>query len=552
MKKSFRYGIGVLVASSLLVNSISTMYFVSRTGAQTSGTTTFINPCTNTSTSLTSGMTLAAIQPISVYVSTTDTSTAVNRVIILADGNPIGEAKKTSTYSWNMPWATSLISPGNHLVSARLIYNQTNTCQTGQISVIVPTNTTTMSLAMDVLPTNWSGPTNSGAQINTNVIVNGMSTSPYVIKDYAIYEWDTNIGSLQPSRDTAYFSSGPSAGMGRVRIKAIYGGRDVVREVPIGVQSQTSTTTNTDTTSSGGTTSTGTTSGTTSSTTNNQTTTSTNTTTTTSGSSGETSTATTTAAETEEPKPLTREEKIERATTQLQSQPEVLNCATASLTPARIESLRTQTDRLTASELRIIRGCFAPTKFAVPAVYAPVEPQKTVVKELPSSEKTRINDTTTHVTNSEDGTTRAALRFQGQAEPNTDVLVYVFSEPIVLYAKADDNGNWVYDLVDPLAPGNHEAYAVVEEADGTYKKSSAFSFLIKTAEASAENPNGYSLAVENVASLNPPPSKQGINMYIIGSGVIVFLVLGVGTVIFVRTMKHIPPESSGGASGTGE
>jgi hypothetical protein len=107
----------------------------------------------------------------------------------------------------------------------------------------------------------------------------------------------------------------------------------------------------------------------------------------------------------------------------------------------------------------------------------------------------------------------------------------------------------VYDLVDPLQPGSHEAYAVVETADGTYKRSSAFSFLIQTAQASAENPNGYSLSIQTVASLNPPASKQKLNLYVVGSGVIVVMVLVIGGVMLAKTLRHIPPDDTPDSSG---
>jgi hypothetical protein len=481
-------------------------------------------------TNITSGATLSGITPIQFGVPTATTSLTIDRVIYKLDGKVIGQARRNTanTNYWSMPWPTQLADPGPHQLLAHIYYNQSSQCVTPSIPInIAPSTAGVGTFAIDVQPPTWSGVTNT--TIDMNVIPQSNVGMPSTeINQYAVYQWETNIGSVSPALGAARFSSGSTAGAGRVLVRAYFGGREAIREIPVQVQSQVTSPATTTTASSGGTIATtgtsptpteplpGVSSGSVGSTTTNQTT------------------------------PLTQEQRVQLIARQMDSQPAVLACANQNLTSARIEELKATGRRLSPEEFSRMRGCFSQTSYVIPASYAPAEP--TEVKTLmPEANTARIKDMKTEVISHEEGVAKSVLRFEGQAEPNTDVLLYVFSEPLVLYAKTDGNGNWVYDLVDPMAPGEHEAYAVVEASDGTYKRSSAFSFLIETAQASDENPNGYSLSVQNVGTLNPPASKGRISLYVIGSGFVVLAVLAVGGYIVVRTMKHIPDDDSTGS-----
>ena len=74
----------------------------------------------------------------------------------------------------------------------------------------------------------------------------------------------------------------------------------------------------------------------------------------------------------------------------------------------------------------------------------------------------------------------------GKAEPNTTVLVYIYSYvPMVLSAKTDDYGNFTIDLASSvLADGEHTAYVVLSDETGKVeKKSGPLSFFIREAQA---------------------------------------------------------------------
>lgn len=484
---------------------------------------------TGLTTNITSGAVLSGVTPVNLGMPTVNTSFTINRVIYRLDGRIIGQARQTTTgtNSWSMMWATQLADPGPHSLNAFITYNLTAVCQTAPIGINVSPATVTSVLGLDVNPPSWSGSTNQTVDFmatpNANVPIPQTELAQYVV-----YEWNTNIGTLALTHSAARFNSGGTAGTGRVYVKAMYGGKEAIREMPVQIQSQNEPVGTTPPPS------------TTSTTTTTATTTQNTTSTTPTG---------TTTTESAPVAPLTAEQKIALISTQLTAQPEILSCANLNLTSARMDELRLSGRRLDRQEFERIRGCFSQLNYVVPSPYAPVAPDEIRTDTVKPTQVARINNATTEEPATPDKP--KTLRFQGQAKPDSDVLVYVFSEPLVLYAKADGDGNWVYDLVDPLEPGSHEAYAVVEDADGTYKKSSAFSFLIQTAQASADNPNGYSLSVENVASLNPPASERGLSFYIIASGMIVIFVMGVGGYILNKTFHHIPSDDSSGPKGYG-
>lgn len=513
MKKYFLVALAVFVSGAFVATSV----FKQKSSTAQAQSAPMCP--TNITTNITQGATLTGIAPVNIGFPTSLSSFTINKVVLKLDSTlTLGQARSLSgSNAWTMAWATPLTPAGVHNLHALITFNQTSVCQTLPVSVtILPTSSVVPQFDVLVAPNQWSGPTNTSVDFlatpNTNLPI-----PPNELMQYIAYEWDTNVGTIATTQGGARLNSGGSAGVGRLRLKAMYSGREVLRELPLQVQSQNVPvgTTTTTTTGSG---------------TNNP-----PTTTTTSGTSPTTSTTTT--ASTSPTVPLTPAQKVELIASQLSAQPEILSCANINLTPARIEALRTSGRRLDQLEFEKIKGCFAQLNYVVPVSYAPVAAEDVKTDTVKVSNDARINNAQTSVPKTDKP---KALRFQGQSEPNKDVLLYVFSEPLVLYAKADGDGNWVYDLVDPLQPGKHEAYALVETADGTYKKSNPFSFLIQTAQASADNPNGYSLSVETVASLNPPASKQRINLYMIVSGIIVLIVLTTGGVILTKTLKHIP------------
>lgn len=76
---------------------------------------------------------------------------------------------------------------------------------------------------------------------------------------------------------------------------------------------------------------------------------------------------------------------------------------------------------------------------------------------------------------------RGKTKFSGKAPPNSTVTIYIFSEPIVVTTKTDENGDWVYDFDKPLEGGKHVAYAIVRTSSGKVVRSSVFDFEVLAA-----------------------------------------------------------------------
>ena len=78
------------------------------------------------------------------------------------------------------------------------------------------------------------------------------------------------------------------------------------------------------------------------------------------------------------------------------------------------------------------------------------------------------------------------VKFSGKAPPNTEVYIYIFSEPIVVTTKTDENGDWVYELNQPLTGEKHIAYATVRSDEGTTVRSQVFDFTVQAAPGNSE------------------------------------------------------------------
>ncbi|MBU4347269.1 hypothetical protein KKF23_01775 [Patescibacteria group bacterium] len=87
--------------------------------------------------------------------------------------------------------------------------------------------------------------------------------------------------------------------------------------------------------------------------------------------------------------------------------------------------------------------------------------------------------------NDEQGQASEGYVFDGQAEPNSVITVYVYSDlPLVATVKVDEYGNWQYELGSSLNEGEHEIYVAVNDNTGkVLLKSKPLNFFIKEAKA---------------------------------------------------------------------
>jgi hypothetical protein len=103
-----------------------------------------------------------------------------------------------------------------------------------------------------------------------------------------------------------------------------------------------------------------------------------------------------------------------------------------------------------------------------------------VIESIKNIEVTAVEQGTTKTTQKD------AIVFSGKAKPNSIIYLYIFSDPIVVSVKADENGNWQYILDRPLDTGKHESYVLIEDPETKeVMRTEAKSFFISKARATS-------------------------------------------------------------------
>jgi len=72
---------------------------------------------------------------------------------------------------------------------------------------------------------------------------------------------------------------------------------------------------------------------------------------------------------------------------------------------------------------------------------------------------------------------------KGTALPNSFITIYIYSTPIIVTVKADNNGEWQYTLDEEIENGQHKIYTATVNNTGKIMAKSADSIFTKTAEA---------------------------------------------------------------------
>lgn len=388
-------------------------------------------------------------------------------------------------------------------------------CETPPLSFNVnnpPATVSTAPKSLEVFSSlsSWTGPTNVLFDVVLQaVLVSGGNRSD--VSQQAAYDWSVSRGVLTPKGNRATINSGPSAGEGAVKVRVRYGEQEKELVIPMKVQSASQPTT-----------------------------------------------YPVVAADESEPnkpesapapaeRPATIEEAQEEGLFQTalsrkgQGDAELDRCLSHALGEAVYHSRLKQQPRLGFNELEKSEQCFIRRSSVVPANLAPVEPSK--VRSLPVKKEVKLEKFQKISKNGKD-----AIEISGRAKPNQTVLVYVFSEPLVLVAKADNEGRWTYVLEDPMEPGDHESFVTVEGdgADQPIVRSAGFGFAIAAAPKTKLNPLGLGFSVET-----NDKSKLFYSAYVAAAVAVVAVALFL-TLWYVR---HRHPDTKtvpvGGAAGAG-
>lgn len=119
-------------------------------------------------------------------------------------------------------------------------------------------------------------------------------------------------------------------------------------------------------------------------------------------------------------------------------------------------------------------------------------------------------------------TEKKEIVFKGQALPNSYSTLYIYSTPIIVTIKTDNNGEWQYKMDKELEDGNHTVYiATVNNTGNIIAKSTPYTF-VKTAEAISLQ-NLVPAEVVETEKVNEPRFLQTKNIFIIIAGLLVFV-----------------------------
>ena len=429
---------------------------------------------------------VGGLSNVTLTIPTGNTQT-IARVIFRASGKPIGRAQPGSGgTNWYMQWVTSLSNQGITHMDAEVYYTSATTPCTVNGYDINISNPTQTNLTATISPTNWEGPMSFSFPVNVSP---SAQPSTIDITPFAIYSWTTTIGNINPSGRTAQFSSGQTVGNGVVSAKVVYGGKEFIAKLNVNVKSSDSPRPAPSNTSTGET----------------------------SESGSET------------------EENSTTQTPNLQNNPTAQNCIIAAIGKTRYDAINNGSVRPTLEEINKFNSCFANSNYILPSNFAPVAP--TAIKELPKNTEIIINNP-----KNETKEDKEVLTLSGTAKPNSLVIIYVFSDPLVLTTTANESGEWTYVLEDPIEPGSHEIYSVVDRGDGVYERSDPFAFVIETAEAAESNPAGLSLRLADDPT--PSQSKRSLILYAASTLVILMLVI-TGLILIIKRRSHdIKPQES--------
>lgn len=472
------------IVFAILLALISAVFVtaLSRTDALTSPNS---NTCTSSIylTQPYEGQTISGQTIFEVYVPNTLNA---QQVVFLLNDNVVGGGTKFDQ-NWRLPFDTVSYPNGSYNLTAEVSFDTTTyTCSTLGRNVIIDNGQNTPSLntfTIEAVPNiaGWTGPTNVTIGFKVRVYSVSGSNRKEVTTTSA-YNWQTNIGTLSPAGSEANFFSGPRTGDGQIKVDIAYSGKTQTIIFPIHVKPASDTTIYPNST---------------------------------------------TATATAEPKStsiISSPEQTLNPEMIQQGDIELKTCLKKTL--ASNENIQDQTEtRLKFSEIDRADECFARRKFIIPSNLAPIAPDK--VRQI-KEDKSRL---AINKISSEINSSNQAIILSGKAHPNKTVIIYIFSEPLVLAAKTDDQGRWSYTLEDPLEPGNHEAYVTVEgDKPDEAVRSSGFGFAIASAPQTKENPFGLSLLIQDRRD-----PKSVYIMYILGAGSI--LSAAIAIIVFIN-WKH--------------
>ncbi len=213
------------------------------------------------------------------------------------------------------------------------------------------------------------------------------------------------------------------------------------------------------------------------------------------------------------------------ATTGYKAPEVVLTCLEKALGKDVYQSIKNGSRPPSADEMKKGSACFdelneIQKKFIPP----PVEQVPFITED---NEKVNLADAKQEVSKKRNKVTDSKIIFSGLGPADSVVTIYIFSDPVVVTTKTDENGEWVYELKDPVTGGKHIAYATTR-TDGGDVRSSIFNFEVEAAE-----PDLKDLYVEEVKVATTISKYMVFSLVILGVGLIILL----GSIFVMRKTK---------------
>ena len=132
---------------------------------------------------------------------------------------------------------------------------------------------------------------------------------------------------------------------------------------------------------------------------------------------------------------------------------------------------------------------------------------------------------------SEGENVHSAAILSGRALPNSFVTIYIFSTPIVITVKTNEDGSWNYRFDKELEDGEHQVFVgVTDNAGKIVAKSNPFTFV---KEAEAFSPVSGETSAGIIISEPPQPSLLSQNGLLIAIGSVI---MALGFVLLILTL----------------
>jgi hypothetical protein len=225
---------------------------------------------------------------------------------------------------------------------------------------------------------------------------------------------------------------------------------------------------------------------------------------------------------------------------------DVKSCLLAAVGEDRFNQINSGSSEPTEAERQSGDSCFARLN-KDQVVFLPPPPEQ--VPYLPFSPETiQFADIFQDSKTIGDTAIGGKVLFSGKGPPNSTVTIYIFSEPIVVTTKTDENGDWVYELEKPLEGEKHIAYATVRSESGDVVRSSVFDFSVVAADPDL----GLQLLRESRVSRTLP---RFVTYALIVTGTAGIAVIGWMGFVYAKKIslgKHSNEGNSSGDSSQGE